>query len=264
VAIKKTTPTVLDRRDAGGRIRTTTDVEAREQEVKTLLLLRGTTAATAPGVDPTTLPVLYLYEYFWDYNKTSGRGDIYLVTDLLGQQLDDWRNSCTVFTETIAIDVCRAILHGIEYMHDRGVVHRDLTMPNILFSSNGRTLKIIDFTLARVLGEGEVSRDFCGTGGYIAPEVYQGRPYRFEVDLFAFGVILYRLLSSNGEAPFPAAQKEESLRLQTVGLRYSLTDEHWDSVSPLAMDMISKLLTSERKRLTVKSALEHPWLLSTK
>ena len=53
----------------------------------------------------------------------------------------------------MAIDICRTILNAIDLMASRGVVHRDITMQNILFCVDGdfQTLKIVDFALARVL-----------------------------------------------------------------------------------------------------------------
>lgn len=157
VAIKRTRPNSLDLRDANGEINTYGRLERRCQEVKTLLKLQEGS--------PSMSPVLYLYEIFM-----SGR-DYYMVTEQLDQELDDWRQEVEMFTERMAIDICKTVLSAIDFMHDRDVVHRDLKLQNMMFRRRGdfRSLKIVDFGLARVLEQGETARDFCGSIGYIAP-----------------------------------------------------------------------------------------------
>ena len=81
--------------------------------------------------------------------------DYYLVTELLGQSLDEWRQRIGFFTENIAIaiDICfLTILKGISYIHSRTVVHRNMKMQNILFQTTGvfRSLKLAGFGLSRV------------------------------------------------------------------------------------------------------------------
>jgi serine/threonine protein kinase len=152
VAIKKTTPNALDLR--GGRvINTYDDLQERCQEIKTLQRLKEGS--------PTTSSVLHMYEYFM-----SGI-DFYMVTELLGQELDDWRQTCRVFTEKMAIDICRTILQSLAFCASRRVVHRDVKLQNILFRVNGnfRTLKLVDFGLACALEENQSVRDFCGSIG---------------------------------------------------------------------------------------------------
>jgi len=157
VAIKRTRPNSLDLRDANGEISTYGRLERKCQEVKTLLKLQEGS--------PSMSPVLYLYEIFM-----SGR-DFYMVTEQLEQELDDWRQEVDMFTERMAIDICKTVLSAIDFMHDRDVVHRDLKLQNMMFRKKGdfRSLKIVDFGLARVLEPGETARDFCGSIGYIAP-----------------------------------------------------------------------------------------------
>jgi serine/threonine protein kinase len=251
VAIKKTAPTVLDRRDGGGtRIRTTFEVEERVQEIKTLIKLREG--------NPAMSPVLYMYEYFWDYNRETGKGDIFLVTELLGQELDQWRQQQQVFMESSAKRIASVLLEALDFMHSRNVVHRDIKLQNILFRKNGdfRTLKIVDFGLAKVLDHDRTARDFCGSLGYIAPEIYQAMPYQFEVDMFAFGVVLFRLLS--GARPF-ACQNQEKLKADTIGLRYTIQGRNWEGISQEALKLVRKLLIGPEQRFTAEECIRHDW-----
>ena len=89
-----------------------------------------------------------------------------------------------------------------------------------------------------------------------AQEIYQAEKYRFEVDMFAFGVTLFRLLS--GERPFPS-NNSQILKRHTIELRYNVTSGDWDNISMAAKDLIRKLLINRQERLTAEDALAHPW-----
>lgn len=75
--------------------------------------------------------------------------------------------------------------------------------------------------------------------------------------MFAFGVLLFRLLSD--ERPFPVGN-EEILKRKTIELRYQVNGEDWEMVSPLGKDMVRKLLIDREQRLTAAQALRHPWM----
>jgi serine/threonine protein kinase len=243
VAIKQTRPNLLDLRD-GRVIRSYDDLERYCEEIKILIHLRQ-------GA-PRTSNVLYLYEYYLN------GPEVFVITELLDQDLDVWRQECEVFTERMAIDICRSILRSLKFISERNVVHRDIKLQNILFRSSNdfRSLKLVDFGLSRILGENEQVRDFCGSVGYIAPEIYSGKSYRFEVDMFAFGVLLFRLLSA--ERPFPNANSQ-ILRRHTLEYRYNVIGTAWDNVSDMAKDLVRKLLINRVERLTAEQALAHPW-----
>ena len=243
VAVKQFRPNVLDLQGKCA-IRTYDDLERYCAEIKILLHLRQGT--------PDTCTVLYLYEYF-----LNGR-DVYVVTELLDQDLNVWRQQCQEFTEQMAIDIGRSILCSLKFISENNVVHRDIKLQNVLFRSSGdfKSLKLVDFGLSCILGANEHKRDFCGSIGYLAPEVYAGTSYRFEVDMFSFGVLLFRLLSS--ERPF-LNHNLKVLRQHTLDFRYNVDGPAWKNVSNTAKDLIRSLLVHRDERLTANEALAHPW-----
>jgi hypothetical protein len=108
-----------------------------------------------------------------------------------------------------ALDWASQLLRGLAAAHDRGIVHRDLKPENVFLTHDGR-LKILDFGVAR---RHELAADvdsnlttatqpgvFVGTPAYASPEQVLGEPATPRSDLFAFGVVLYELLT--GTNPF--------------------------------------------------------------
>jgi serine/threonine-protein kinase len=86
------------------------------------------------------------------------------------------------------------IWSGLAYLHEKGVVHRDVSPGNILVARNG-AVKITDFGISRVVGDGpENEGTRAGKSGYLAPERIRGEGATFSSDLFAAGVISVELL----------------------------------------------------------------------
>jgi len=94
------------------------------------------------------------------------------------------------------------IIQAVRYLHEFGIVHRDLKLENIMMSdtSNLAKPKIVDFGLAKIIGPSETADEPFGTLGYVAPEVLKKKPYTFSCDVWSIGCILYALLS--GSLPF--------------------------------------------------------------
>ena len=93
-------------------------------------------------------------------------------------------------------------------------------------------------------------------GFYLLQELYLGEPYQCEVDLFSFGVIIFRLLSGN--APFPT-RNSRALRDRTLDLQYSVNDSDWVGRSDAAINFVHKLLAHKSDRMTAEQALSHHW-----
>jgi serine/threonine protein kinase len=124
-----------------------------------------------------------------------------------------------------------------------------------LLQENGdyKTLKIVDFGLAKVL-DNEQTSGVCGSLGFIAPEMYQHESYGCEIDMFSFGVILFLMMS--GEKPF--GDDSKALVRKTLHLNYHV-DGIWTTVSQDAKNLIRKLLAFREERLDAAQALAHEW-----
>ncbi|HXX46239.1 MAG TPA: protein kinase [Candidatus Acidoferrales bacterium] len=120
-----------------------------------------------------------------------------------------------------AIDYGVQIARGLAAAHEKGIVHRDLKPENVFVTKDGR-LKILDFGLARLLpqrGETEASAatlsdltdpgTVMGTVGYMSPEQVSGKPADHRADIFAFGAILYEMLT--GKRAFQKPTSAETM-----------------------------------------------------
>ncbi len=109
----------------------------------------------------------------------------------------------------ILIDVAEAL----EHVHDSGFVHLDFKPENILVSRNA-SVRLVDFDLAQEISDKPIKiTKNPGTPTYMAPEQLSGQPIDKRVDIFAFGVTAYELLTN--QKPFPGETSAEILQAQT-------------------------------------------------
>jgi len=72
--------------------------------------------------------------------------------------------------------IFKQLIEGIRYVNYKGILHRDIKLDNILLTSEGE-IRICDFGVSKLVREGEIMTEQCGTPAYIAPEVFEGRGY---------------------------------------------------------------------------------------
>ncbi|XP_036926241.1 ribosomal protein S6 kinase-related protein isoform X4 [Sturnira hondurensis] len=119
------------------------------------------------------------------------------------------------------------------YLHDLGIIHRDVKMENILLDKRGH-LKLTDFGLSRHLPQGARAYTICGTLQYMAPEVLSGGPYNHAADWWSLGVLLFSL--ATGKFPVAAARDH-------VAMLASVT--HYGSEIPASLNQGLSLLLHE-------------------
>jgi calcium/calmodulin-dependent protein kinase I len=118
-------------------------------------------------------------------------------------------------------------------------------------------LKISDFGLARFV-IGELATTACGTPGYVAPEILEGKGYGKEVDYWSIGVILYILLCG-----FPPFYEENNSKLFEMikNCEFEFPSPFWDDVSDEAKNLIKAILVRDpSQRLSAENILVHPWV----
>jgi eukaryotic-like serine/threonine-protein kinase len=135
-------------------------------------------------------------------------GTTYVVSELLEGETLRARLQKAALPLRKAMNYALQIAHGLAAAHEKGIVHRDLKPENLFITDDDR-LKILDFGLAKMVGKpiGNETGDamtvqvateagmVLGTVGYMSPEQVRGKPAVPESDIFAFGAILYEMVS---------------------------------------------------------------------
>jgi hypothetical protein len=140
---------------------------------------------------------------FWA-GKTNA-GEWYLITEFIdGESLDEFVTGRKHLRDREAVDVALDLLDALVAFHplelkDKGLVHRDIKPLNVMLTRTGA--KLLDFNIASRVGDPVHTQS--GTPPYQPPDAGLGR-WDVSTDLFAVGVLLYRLLC-NGHHPFPDA-----------------------------------------------------------
>jgi len=142
-------------------------------------------------------------------------GQHYFVMEFLEGELLSQRLRAGRLTPMEAVELLGQICAGLAAVHGAGVLHRDLKPGNIFLTplSDGAVhVKLLDFGLAkRQQGHATTLNVVMGTAGYMAPEQATGKPVSPQTDLYAVGVIAFRMLT--GRQPFDAPNEVELMLL---------------------------------------------------
>jgi serine/threonine protein kinase len=149
------------------------------------------------------------------------------------------------------------LISAITHAHEvSGIVHRDLKVENLMISTGDTRLYVIDWGMSIEWSSDASHSQSCGSLNYAAPEIYKKQAYLGpEVDIWAMGVILYAMVTSN--FPFPGKDPVE------IGYRVCKGVYTPPLVSAKMCDLISKMLeTSQIERITLAGVRSHPWFRS--
>jgi len=105
-----------------------------------------------------------------------------------------------------AVEITIGILNGLEFLHSRKIIHRDIKPQNILLQ--GDTPRLADFGISRAMNTTIVSSTIIGTDAYMSPESFDGKR-NVQTDIWSVGVVLYALLAD--KLPFPQEHPSERM-----------------------------------------------------
>ncbi|XP_051904050.1 ribosomal protein S6 kinase-related protein [Hippocampus zosterae] len=153
-----------------------------------------------------------------------GTGDLYTYWQMIGLFAED---TVRVFAAELGC--------ALGFLHDYGVIHRDVKMENILLTDTGH-LRLADFGLSRRLERGGRAFTICGTIQYMAPEVLSGGPYNHAADWWSLGILLFSL--ATGKFPLPPEQDHCGMLRRVRSFPYEMPL----SLSPPLAMLITELL----------------------
>jgi serine/threonine-protein kinase len=153
-------------------------------------------AKTAAALDhPNIIPIY----------RISGSGKIfwYAMKYLEGESLDERVKRVEKLSLHDTLNILHPAADALDYAHEHGVIHRDVKPANIMIDTRGRVV-VTDFGIAKALTEGTItaSGSVVGTPHYMSPEQGMGKPVTAASDIYAVGIMAYRMLS--GRVPFEA------------------------------------------------------------
>src|SRR4030095_3685248 len=155
----------------------------------------------------------------------------------------------------VALSYARQIAEALEAAHEKGIVHRDLKPGNIKIRPDG-TVKVLDFGLAKMGGTPTASTDhsptiamdhteagvILGTASYMSPEQAKGKPVDQRADIYAFGVVLYEMLTGSR-----LHQGETNTEVLASVIK---EEPQWDKVPPQVQRLLRRCLEKDsQKRL---------------
>ncbi|KAG8001927.1 hypothetical protein GBF38_012205 [Nibea albiflora] len=135
---------------------------------------------------------------------------------------------------------------ALGFLHDLGIMHRDVKMENILLSDRGH-LRLSDFGLSLRLKRGGRAFTICGTIQYMAPEVLGGGPYNHAADWWSLGVMLFSLVT--GEFPVPAEPDHSTMLNKVKDFHYVLPKTFSPALILLLTELLCKNTASRLRNL---------------
>lgn len=162
-----------------------------------------------------------------------------------------------VLSELKVSRIAKCVLQSLKFLHDNGIIDRNLSFNNILVSNDPTfPYKLKDYMLSKLF-DAMKSNDSFAYENFAAPEVAEGRPYDGSCDVFSLGIMLHVMLT--GKAPFPIEViKDTSL---TNNFKVNCEEGVWQKISDDAKEIIkSMIVLNPAERAKIEDLLEKPWI----
>lgn len=160
------------------------------------------------------------------------------------------------FPEGLVSVYINQVLQGLAYLHDQGVVHRDIKGANILTTKDG-SVKLADFGIA--IKAGALSNDVVGSPYWMAPEVIDQTGCTEASDIWSVGCVVVELLT--GQPPYA--------HLDPMPALFRIVQDECpplpDDCSPMVLDFLQHCFQKDAElRVSARTLLAHPWMISAR